>query len=117
MLRRPMDVLLVVGGYNSSNTTHLVEIGEKELPTFFIRTAECLKAFTDIVHFDIHEKTEKSSYSQKLASDGPVVVGVTAGASCPNNLIEDTILRVFELRGIDRATVMAEVMRSDGKQA
>lgn len=111
MLRKPLDVLLVVGGYNSSNTTHLVEIGEKELPTFFIRTAECLKAFTEIVHFDIHDKAEKSSYSQKLASDGPVVVGVTAGASCPNNLIEDTILRVFELRGIGRDAVMAEAMR------
>jgi 4-hydroxy-3-methylbut-2-enyl diphosphate reductase len=106
-----MDVLLVVGGYNSSNTTHLVEIGEKELPTFFIRTAECLKAFTDIVHFDIHAKTEKSSYSQKLAGSDSVVVGVTAGASCPNNLIEDTILRVFELRGISKDAVMTEVMR------
>ena len=46
MLRRPMDVLVVVGGYNSSNTTHLVEIGEKELPTFFIRTAECPRSLS-----------------------------------------------------------------------
>lgn len=108
MLRRPMDVLLVVGGYNSSNTTHLVEIGEKELPTFFIRTAECLKSFAEIVHFDLHVKAETTSYSNKLAGNEPVVVGITAGASCPNNLIEDTILRVFELRGIKREAVMAE---------
>ncbi len=106
MLRKPMDVLIVVGGYNSSNTTHLVEIGEKELPTFFIRTAECLKSFTEIVHFDLHSKEEKTSYSNKLASDGPVVVGITAGASCPNNLIEDTIVRVFELRGVTREAVL-----------
>lgn len=112
MLRKPMDVLLVVGGYNSSNTTHLVEIGEKQLPTFFIRTAECLKSFTEIVHFDLHSKAEKTSYSEKLTSAGPVVVGVTAGASCPNNLIEDTILRVFELRGVDPALVMAEAARA-----
>jgi 4-hydroxy-3-methylbut-2-enyl diphosphate reductase len=108
MLRRPMDVLVVVGGYNSSNTTHLVEIGEKELPTFFIRTAECLKSFSEIVHFDLHAKSEKTSYSNKLASEEPVVVGITAGASCPNNLIEDTILRIFELRGIAPSEVLAK---------
>lgn len=100
MLDKPMDVLVVVGGYNSSNTQHLVEIGEKQLPTFFIRTAECLNSFTDIIHFDLHLKAEKSSYSNKLASDEPVVVGITAGASCPSNLIEETILRIFELRGV-----------------
>ena len=106
-----MDVLVVVGGYNSSNTTHLVEIGEKELPTFFIRTAECLKSFTEIVHFDLHVRSEKTSYSNKLASDEPVVVGITAGASCPNNLIEDTILRIFELRGTPPDKVLAQSTR------
>jgi 4-hydroxy-3-methylbut-2-enyl diphosphate reductase len=112
MLRKPMDVLLVVGGYNSSNTTHLVEIGEKQLPTFFIRTAECLKSFSEIVHFDLHHKAETTSYSAKLASDEPIVVGVTAGASCPNNLIEDTILRVFELRGVASELVKDEAARA-----
>ncbi len=106
LLRRPMDVLIVVGGYNSSNTTHLVEIGEKELPTFFIRTAECLKSLEEIVHYDLHSKSETTGYSQKLSSDGPVIVGITAGASCPNNLIEDTILRVFQLRGVGRDDVL-----------
>lgn len=107
LLRQPLDVLLVVGGYNSSNTTHLVEIGEQQLPTFFIRTADCLKSLEQIVHFDLHLKAEKESYSSKLASDGLVTVGITAGASCPNNLIEDTVLRVFKLRGIDEAAVRA----------
>jgi 4-hydroxy-3-methylbut-2-enyl diphosphate reductase len=107
LLQQPLDVLLVVGGYNSSNTTHLVEIGEQQLPTFFIRTADCLKSLEQIVHFDLHLKAEKESYSTKLAGDGPVTVGITAGASCPNNLIEDTVLRVFGLRGIDAAAVRA----------
>jgi len=107
LLRQPLDVLLVVGGYNSSNTQHLVEIGEQQLPTFFIRTADCLKSLEQIVHFDLHLKAEKESYSTKLASDGPVTVGVTAGASCPNNLIEDTVLRVFKLRGVDDSAVRA----------
>ena len=107
LLQQPLDVLLVVGGYNSSNTTHLVEIGEQQLPTFFIRTADCLKSLEQIVHFDLHLKAEKESYSTKLAGDGPVTVGITAGASCPNNLIEDTLLRVFGLRGVDESAVRA----------
>ncbi len=107
LLRQPLDILLVVGGYNSSNTTHLVEIGEQQLPTFFIRTADCLTSLEQIVHFDLHLKAEKTSYSEKLASRDPVTIGITAGASCPNNLIEDTLLRVFALRGVDEAAVRA----------
>ena len=109
LLQQPLDVLLVVGGYNSSNTTHLVEIGEQQLPTFFIRTAECLTSLEEIIHFDLHLKAEKTSYSGKLASSDPVMIGITAGASCPNNLIEDTLLRVFALRGIDADTVRKNV--------
>lgn len=107
LLKEPLDLLLVVGGYNSSNTTHLVEIGEKELPTFFIRSAECLVSLEEIVHYDIHRKEEVGGYSAALASDRPVFVGITAGASCPNNLIEDTILKVFAMRGIGAEAVRA----------
>jgi 4-hydroxy-3-methylbut-2-enyl diphosphate reductase len=106
LLDEPMDMLLVVGGYNSSNTTHLVEIGNEHLPTFFIHNAACLHSLEEIVHFDLHEKREiTGDYSGVLMSDKPIVVGVTAGASCPNNLIEDTILKVFELRGVPAAQV------------
>lgn len=107
MLRSPMDLMLVVGGYNSSNTTHLVEIAGEKLPTFFIRNAQCLNSLEQIVHFDLHEKSERTSYTEKLAGSGPVTIGITAGASCPNNLIEETILRVFALRGIDAGQVDA----------
>lgn len=107
MLREPLDALLVVGGYNSSNTAHLVEIGQEQLPTFFIRDAACLTSLEEIVHFDLHHKTESTSRVAKLAGADPVIVGITAGASCPNNLIEETVLRVFELRGIPRHQVLA----------
>jgi len=106
LLRQPPDLLLVVGGYNSSNTTHLVEIGEEKLPTFFIRDHERLKSVTEIIHYDLHARTEKSTYAEKLLGRDHIVVGITAGASCPNNLIEETILRVFELRGIARDEVL-----------
>lgn len=106
MLRKPMNALLVVGGYNSSNTTHLVEIAEKELPTFFIRNSECLDSLEKVTHFDLEQRAEVTrNYSKSILEDGPAVVGITAGASCPSNLIEDTILRVFQLRGIDEETV------------
>lgn len=108
LLKAKMDLLLVVGGYNSSNTSHLVEIGEKELPSFFIRNSGCLKSLEEIVHFDLHNRTETTSYSELFVAGEPLVVGVTAGASCPNNLIEETILRVFELRGHGRDEVLAE---------
>jgi 4-hydroxy-3-methylbut-2-enyl diphosphate reductase len=107
MLKSPMDLMLVVGGYNSSNTTHLVEIAEQELPTFFIRDAGCLKNLEEIVHFDLHQKAELTGYTAKLSGNGPVTIGITAGASCPNNLIEETILRIFALRGIATEEVLA----------
>ena len=106
MLRKPMDLLLVVGGYNSSNTTHLVEIAEPQVPTFFIRGASCVKSLEEIVHYDLHQGKEITSDYAKLFSDEhPVTVGITAGASCPNNLIEDTIFKIFELRGVDQETL------------
>jgi 4-hydroxy-3-methylbut-2-enyl diphosphate reductase len=102
MLKKPMDLLLVVGGYNSSNTTHLVEMAEKEVPTFFIRGASCITSLDEIVHYDLHQKEEViSNYAKLFSDDHPVTIGITAGASCPNNLIEETIFKVFELRGVD----------------
>jgi len=102
MLKHHMDLLLVVGGYNSSNTAHLVEIGEQELPTFFIQHSDRLTSLEEIIHFDLEQKTETTSkHANLLDLSKDVVVGITAGASCPNNLIESTIQRVFELRGIN----------------
>jgi 4-hydroxy-3-methylbut-2-enyl diphosphate reductase len=105
MLSQPMDLLLVVGGYNSSNTSHLAEMGTEKLPTFFIRNAERLESKDRITHYDLHQKDE-------VTLDGwirpaPVVVGVTAGASCPNNLIEETIVRLYSLFGIIPPEVLA----------
>jgi len=100
MLKTKMDLLLVVGGYNSSNTAHLVEIGEKELPTFFIRDASQITSLEEIVHYDLHHERETTSnYAHVFSGKEHVIIGLTAGASCPNNLIEATVEKVFELRG------------------
>jgi 4-hydroxy-3-methylbut-2-enyl diphosphate reductase len=101
LLNVSMDLLLVVGGYNSSNTSHLAEMGEEKLPTYFVLNASRLVSATEIKHYDSHEKREVVSHF--WLPPGPVVVGITAGASCPNNLIEETLIRLFELRGISRA--------------
>ncbi len=104
MLRDRMDLLLVVGGYNSSNTSHLAEMGEAVLPTYFIRNASKLESRESVVHFDQHKKEEVTTRDWLPAS--PSVIGITAGASCPNNLIEDTIVRIFDLYGISREEVL-----------
>jgi len=98
LLNESLDLLLVVGGYNSSNTTHLDENGEQKLPTYFIRNADCIDSADSIRHFDIHAKKEITS-REWLPARAHLTVGITAGASCPNNLIEETIRRVLELRG------------------
>jgi 4-hydroxy-3-methylbut-2-enyl diphosphate reductase len=107
MLKNPMDLLLVVGGYNSSNTAHLVEIAEPELPTFFIRDSSCLRSMEEISHYDLHRREEiVSRHGAWTDPAKPVTIGITAGASCPNNLIEETVLKIFELRGVAREQVV-----------
>lgn len=98
LLREPPDLLLVIGGYNSSNTSHLAEMGEAKLPTYFIKNAAKMKSDDLIVHYDQHKHAEVETHH--WLPPGKVTVGITAGASCPNNLIEDAIRRLFELRGI-----------------
>lgn len=105
MFDEHMDLLLVVGGYNSSNTSHLAEMGEQKLPTYFIRNASRLESRERIVHYNLHKKQEAATEGWLPAT--PVTIGITAGASCPNNLIEETILRLFELHGISAAELLA----------
>lgn len=104
MLQSPMDALLVIGGYNSSNTSHLAEMGQEKLPTYFIRNAERLESRERIVHYDLHLKEEIVGTGWLLP--GERVVGITAGASCPNNLIEETILRLYQLESITPGEVL-----------
>jgi 4-hydroxy-3-methylbut-2-enyl diphosphate reductase len=105
LLREPMDLLLVIGGYNSSNTSHLAEMGEAKLATYFVKNAAKMVSDTLIVHYDQHLNKEVETKNWLPAGD--ITVGITAGASCPNNLIEETIRRLFELRGISVHELLA----------
>jgi 4-hydroxy-3-methylbut-2-en-1-yl diphosphate reductase len=104
LLKEPLNLLIVIGGYNSSNTSHLAEMGEARLPTYFIKNSSKMVSDKKIVHFSMqkHEEIETENW----LPSGNITVGVTAGASCPNNLIEETIRRLFELRGISADQVV-----------
>lgn len=106
LLAEPLDLLLVIGGYNSSNTSHLAEMGESKLPTYFIKNAAKMVSDKLIVHYNqhLHSEVETRDWLPK----GQITVGVTAGASCPNNLIEDVIRRLLELRGVSVQELLAE---------
>jgi 4-hydroxy-3-methylbut-2-enyl diphosphate reductase len=105
LLLEPLDLLLVIGGYNSSNTSHLAEMGEAKLPTFFIKNAAKMVSDRVILHYNQHLQSEVETAN--WLPPGRITVGITAGASCPNNLIEDTIRRLFELRGVSVRELLA----------
>ncbi|MEO7297765.1 MAG: 4-hydroxy-3-methylbut-2-enyl diphosphate reductase, partial [Verrucomicrobiota bacterium] len=105
LLREPMDLLLVIGGYNSSNTSHLAEMGEAKLPTYFIKNAAMMVSENMIRHWNQHSHQEVET--EEWLPQGKIMVGITAGASCPNNLIEDAIRRLFQLRGVSVQELLA----------
>ncbi|MBI2926797.1 MAG: 4-hydroxy-3-methylbut-2-enyl diphosphate reductase [Verrucomicrobia bacterium] len=105
LLHEPLALLLVIGGYNSSNTSHLAEMGEAKLPTYFIKNAAKIVSEKVILHYDQHLQREVET--PDWLPSGNITVGITAGASCPNNLIEDTIRRLFELRGVSVQDLLA----------
>jgi 4-hydroxy-3-methylbut-2-enyl diphosphate reductase len=105
LLQEPLNLLLVIGGYNSSNTSHLAEMGEARLPTFFIKNAAKMVSDDLILHYDQHKHEEIET--RQWLPQGKITVGITAGASCPNNLIEDAIRRLFALRGISVQELLA----------
>lgn len=91
------DLALVVGGYNSSNTSHLVELCEGKMQTYFVRDAGELESPRSIRHWDIHAKTvcETPDWLPMTRPDGgPVDIILTAGASCPDALLDEVLCKV-----------------------
>ena len=93
MLDTPADLAIVVGGYNSSNTSHLVELCEEKLPTYFISSEEKILSKDTILHYDFHTKKELVS-KDYLPLKEPVNILITSGASCPDALVEGIIRRL-----------------------
>jgi 4-hydroxy-3-methylbut-2-enyl diphosphate reductase len=91
-----LDVMLVIGGYNSSNTQALARICAERLPTFHISGPECLDG-TAVRHRPVGSHEER--VTAEWLSEGPASVGLTAGASTPNNVVGEVVERVLALRG------------------
>ena len=84
---------IVVGGYNSSNTSHLVELCEERLPTFFINSDEKILSSKTIMHYDFHT-TQELITENYLPEKDPVSILITSGASCPDALVEGVIKKL-----------------------
>ncbi len=106
------DVALVVGGYNSSNTSHLVELCEEHMPTYFVKDAEQIASPAFIRHFDLHVKQETTT-EDWFPNTEPVDIVLTSGASCPDALLDDIVRKLVawfpEARPIDDALAPFQV--------
>jgi 4-hydroxy-3-methylbut-2-en-1-yl diphosphate reductase len=102
MLQTEADLALVIGGYNSSNTSHLVELCETKLPTYFIKDEYCIVSGKEIKHFDLHSHTERLT-KDYLPENRPLRIMITSGASCPDALVERVIERLAEITGNEQA--------------
>ncbi len=90
------DMALVVGGYNSSNTMHLVEILEQHCATYHIRDAGEIKSAEQIHHFNQWEKEILSTNNWLPGSDTPLTIALTSGASCPDILVDEVLFKILE---------------------
>ena len=96
LLQTPAHLAIVVGGYNSSNTSHLVELCEHKLPTYFISSEENILSSTEIMHYNLHTKQQFTT-AGFLPSKQPVKILLTSGASCPDALVEGVISKLVSL--------------------
>jgi 4-hydroxy-3-methylbut-2-enyl diphosphate reductase len=93
MLETSADLAIVVGGYNSSNTSHLVELCEEKLPTYFISSEEKILSAQTIMHYNFHTHEELVTENY-LPSNEPVNILITSGASCPDAIVENVIRKL-----------------------
>jgi len=102
LMKTPPDIMIVVGGYNSSNTNHLAHMCQQYTTTFHIEDASCVDVEAGTVR---HKPELAADAPERLESDWlpsqPFTLGITAGASTPNNKIGETVLRVLDILGID----------------
>jgi 4-hydroxy-3-methylbut-2-enyl diphosphate reductase len=101
LLRMPADLAIVAGGYNSSNTTHLVELCEEKLPAYFINSADKILSQKDILHYNYHTKQEVLT-TDYLPQKKSVSILLTSGASCPDAVVEEIIRKIAGFYGREK---------------
>lgn len=100
LLETPADLAIVAGGYNSSNTTHLVELCEEKLPVYFINAADKIISRKDILHYNFHTMEELLT-SDYLPDKNTVRILMTSGASCPDAVVESIIRKIASFFGLE----------------
>ena len=96
LVEKPLDLMVVIGGYNSSNTTHLQEIAvERQIPSYHVDSADRLGPGNQIEHKPLHGEL---TVTPNWLPAGPIVVGVTSGASTPDRSVEETIECIFAIK-------------------
>ena len=88
------DIAIIVGGHNSSNTSHLVELAEVHMPAFFISGPESIDTSKSITHFNIHTR-ESEQVPNWLPEKTPVDIILTSGASCPDALLDEVMRKIL----------------------
>jgi 4-hydroxy-3-methylbut-2-enyl diphosphate reductase len=102
LLREPLDLMVVIGGYNSSNTISLAALCAERVPTYHIEDATSIEPLTRRIAFrPAGIKHSEASSTDWMPPEGHVRIGLTAGASTPNNKIGETVSRLFATRGVD----------------
>lgn len=91
LLKEPADLAIVIGGRNSSNTSHLVELCEQHLPTYFIASERDILGPDQLLHYDFHHQEERFVFNF-LPTHRPVEILLTSGASCPDAIVERVLL-------------------------
>ena len=96
LLEHEADLGIVVGGYNSSNTTHLVELMESKYPVYFIKGASEILSNIEIQYFDIHKKqvVQQNDY---MPNNEVISIAITSGASCPDSIMDRVIHRILDI--------------------
>ncbi len=94
---KPVDLMIVIGGYNSSNTANLARMCAASRPTFHIADPDCLASPGEIRHRPVGSKAEVTATG--WLPDGPVSIGLTSGASTPDNLVGAAIIKLTEFCG------------------
>jgi len=107
LLKTDADLAIVVGGYNSSNTGHIVELCQEKLPTYFISSEEKILDPNQILNFDIQTKQEKIT-KKYLPQANPVTILLTSGASCPDATVESVLRKILSF--FDETKYLDEVV-------
>jgi 4-hydroxy-3-methylbut-2-enyl diphosphate reductase len=98
---QPLDLMVVIGGYNSSNTCNLARMCEPRLPTYHVAQPDCLESAREIRHKPVGARDERVTAGW-LPLHGPVTIGLTSGASTPDNLVGEVVRRLDDLGNLSR---------------